>query len=142
MPLDPAAEAASTQLATGFSPDTWLNLNLEPMTKLWQGIGGQSHFFFSEEDARDARGAYAGTQPYKFAETLWRFAQVRPSATHGFRLGIREYVVDIRTPAAVAICFANPHLGSGSLFQYYVPNWEKMLLSTGREYKFGAQSYR
>jgi hypothetical protein len=141
MARDPKTEAMAAQTGSGYSADLWLNVELEAMTKLWQGIGGSSNFFISENDAREARGAYAGTQPHKFAETLWRLAQVQPSATLGYRQGIREYVVDIRTPAAMGVCLANPALGSGSVVQYYIPNWQSQLHPTGREFKFGAQSY-
>jgi hypothetical protein len=138
---DPKSEAAAAQRGTGYHADTWLNIQLESMTKLWQGIGGQSNFFVSEEDAREAKGAYVGSQPHKFAETLWRLAQVEPNKTLGYRQGIREYVVDIRTAAAIGICAANAQLGSGSVLQYYVPDWDARLHPTGREFKFAAQSF-
>jgi len=141
MTKDPSSEAVVAQSGSGYSADTWLNVELESMTKLWQGIGGKSNFFVSEEDAREARGAYEGTQPHKFAETLWRLAQVQPNATLGYRQGIREYVVDIRTPAAMGVCLANPLLGSGTVCQYYIPDWEHRLHATGREFKFAANSY-
>lgn len=151
MGKDAASEAARAQGGgmSGYRADTWLNIQLEPMTKLWQGIGGHSNFFVSEEDAREARGVFVGSTPYQFAETLWRLAQVKPStdrdpvtgALKGFRDGIREYVVDIRTEAAIGICWANPHLGSGSVLQYYVPNWEKNLHPTSRVFKFGAKTF-
>jgi len=60
------------------------------------------------EDARDAHGAYSGTRAYRFAETLWRHAQVQANPTLGYRSGIREFVVDLRTRAAVGICRENP----------------------------------
>jgi hypothetical protein len=141
MTKDPESEAVAAQSGSGYSADTWLNVQLESMTKVWQGIGGKSNFFLSEEDAREARGAYEGTQPHKFAETLWRLAQVQPNATLGYRQGIREYVVDIRTPAAIGVCIANPLLGSGSVQQYYIPDWEQRLHPTGREFKFAANGY-
>ena len=72
--------------------DAWMDVELEAMTKVWQGLGGESNFFFSEEDAREARGAYVGTQPYEFAETLWRLAQVSPSQKYGYRSAIVEFV--------------------------------------------------
>lgn len=139
--MDPAAEAISAQGSGGYYADTWLNVTLEPMTKVWQGIGGHSNFFISEYDAREARGSFNGSKPYKFAETLWRLAQVQPSKTHGFRKGIREYVVDMPTLAACAICISNAGLGSGSVFQYYIPNWEQTLFSTGREFNFSMTSF-
>src|SRR6185369_14835471 len=95
----------------------------------------------SARRTREARGAYQGTQAHKFAETLWRLAQVQPNAKLGFRQGIREYVVDIRTPAALGVCIANPLLGSGSVLQYYIPDWEQRLHPTGREFKFSASGY-
>lgn len=139
--MDPVLQAQAAQRSGGYVADVWFNLQLEAMTKVWQGIGGQSNFFFSEEDAREARGAYENTTPYRFAETLWRLAQVAPNLKLGFRIGIREYVVDIRTPAAVGICRNNQALGSGSVFQYYIPDWEKRLMPTGREHRFGASGY-
>lgn len=133
--------AANAQSSSGYAVDTWIDMTLEPMTKVWQGEHGYSNFFFSEEDAREVRGAYVGSNPYEFAETLWRLAQVSPSAKYGYRTAILEYVVDISTAAAVGICRANTSLGSGSVFQYYIPDWEKSLFRTGRRYAFKHQAY-
>jgi hypothetical protein len=136
-----AKQAAAEQVGSGYAVDVWMEMTLEPMTKIWQGVGGHSNFFLSEEDAREARGSYEGTKPYKFAETLWRMAQVEPSVKHGFREEIAEFVVDLPTLAAVGICTANKALGSGSVFQYFIPGWEPFLFRTGRTHKFGAKSY-
>lgn len=133
--------AANAQSSTGYAVDAWMDVDLEAMTKVWQGEGGSSNFFFSEEDARDARGAYVGSSPYHFAETLWRLAQVSPSAKYGYRTAIVEFVVDIRVTAAVGICRANGGLGSGSVYQYYIPNWEKALFRTGRRHEFRHKNY-
>jgi hypothetical protein len=138
---NPSTEAAATQRLSGYLADTWINVRLEPLTKLWQGVGGASNFFLSEEDAREARGAYVESKPYVFAETLWRLAQASPNRTLGFRGEIREYVVDLVTPAAIGICAANSALGSGSVLQYYVPNWQRTLHLTGRQHKFAAASF-
>ena len=97
----PVEAAQTSQSSAGYGVDTWMAVRLPAMMKLWQGIGGDSNFFVSEEDAREATGAYQGSEPYRFAETLWRFAQVQPNAKHGFRGAIREFVVDIDTDAAV-----------------------------------------
>lgn len=134
-------QAASAQSGSGYAVDVWMDMTLEPMTKLWQGVGGHSNFFFSEEDAREARGAYEGMNAFKFAETLWRLAQVQPNPSLGYRQSIAEYVVDLPTPAAVGVCTANRTLGSGSVFQYYIPDWEPRIFATGRSFKFGAKSY-
>lgn len=139
--VNPAAEAVASQAQGGYYADTWFNVRIEAMTKLWQGIGGASNFFISEKDAREASGAFEGSRPYLFAETLWRLAQVQPSRTHGFRQGIREYVVDIRTEAAVALCLSNMGFGTGSVFQYYIPNWDQKLYATGRTYRFSSTSF-
>lgn len=136
-----SALAAADQAGSGYRVDTWFDVKLEPMTKLWQGIGGHSNFFLSEEDAREARGAYVGTKPYKFAETLWRMAQVEPNATHGYRQAIAELVVDMPVEAAAGVCLANRSLGGGSVFQYYIPNWEGFIFRTGRTMKFDSKSY-
>lgn len=136
--MDPSVEAALSQHEGGYAADTWITIKLEPMTKLWQGIGGSSNFFVSEEDARQAKGSYSGTHPFRLAQTLWRLAQVKPNATLGFRKGIREFVVDFPTPAAIGICRNNPGLGSGSVLQYYIPNWERYLQRTGREFNLDA----
>jgi hypothetical protein len=144
MANDPASLAVSAQINSGYKADLWLNVTLQPMTKLWKGIGGEekSDFFLSEEDAREASGAYAGSRPNKFAETLWRLSQVERNPTRGFRQGIREYVVDFPTPAAMGICLANPQLGSGSVFQYYIPNWtQHSLLPTGRTHTFDTANF-
>jgi hypothetical protein len=133
--------AASAQSSGGYAVDAWMDVDLEPMTKIWQGEDGVSNFFFSEEDAREARGAYVGTTPYNFAETLWRLAQVSPSAKYGYRTAIVEYVVDIRVTAAVGICRSNSGLGSGSVYQYYIPDWEKSLFRTGRRHEFRHKNY-
>lgn len=134
-------QAAAAQAGSGYSVDVWMEMTLQPMTKLWQGVGGYSEFFLSEEDAREARGSYEGTKPYKFAETLWRLAQVEPSPSRGFRDTIAEFVIDIPTPAAVGVCTANRALGSGSVFQYFIPGWQSRMFQTGRTYKFNARSY-
>ena len=133
--------AAADQINGGYAVDAWMDTSLEPMTKVWQGLGGESNFFFSEEDAREARGAYVGTQPYEFAETLWRLAQVSPSQKYGYRSAIVEYVVDIRVEAAIGICRANTSKGSGSVFQYYIPGWRSALFRTGRRYDFRKTAY-
>lgn len=136
-----ANQAAAAQAGSGYSVDVWMEMTLQPMTKLWQGMGGQSNFFLSEEDARESRGSYEGSKPYKFAETLWRLAQVEPSATWGYRDTIAEFVVDMPVVAAIGVCTANRALGSGSVFQYFIPDWESRIYTTGRTYKFGAKSY-
>ncbi len=136
-----SAQAAAAQAGSGYSVDVWMDLKLEPMTKLWQGVGGHSNFFLSETDARDAKGAWEGSMPYKFAESLWRLAQVQPSATLSYRQEIEEFVVDLPIVAAVGICTANRSLGSGSVFQYYIPGWEDAVFRTGRSYKFRAKAY-
>jgi hypothetical protein len=150
MARDLASEAVAAQRTAGYQADVWLNVNVEPILKLWRGIDDndnsdsdsdsdsrrKSNFFFSEEDARMATGAYVGSSPHQFAQTLWRMAQVQPHPTLGFRDGIREYVVDLRTAAAISVCIANPALGGGSVFQYYVPNWQRLLRPTGRTFKF------
>ncbi|MCX4248101.1 hypothetical protein [Paraliomyxa miuraensis] len=136
-----ALQAASAQLGSGYSVDAWIDVTLQPILKLWQGVGGHSNFFFSEEDAREATGAYEGTRPYKFAETLWRLAQVQPNPALGYRQSIGEFVVDLPVPAAVGLCTANRALGSGSVFQYYIPDWEARIYRTGRVHRFSGQSY-
>ncbi len=134
-------QAAAAQRGSGYAVDTWIDLTIEPMTKLWQGVGGYSDFFLSEQDAREARGAYEGSRAFKFAETLWRLAQVQPSATLSYRQDIAEFVVDLPVQAAVGICTANPVLGSGSVFQYFIPNWGARVYATGRVFKFSAKAY-
>lgn len=136
--VDAAAEA---QAKAGYQVDVWIAVDLQPLCALWQGIGGHSDFFFSEEDAREARGAYAGTIPHHFAQTLWRLSQVQPNAKLGFRQGIREFVVDIQTRVAMGICRANGALGSGSVVQYYRPDWSRYLHATGREHRFPAAAF-
>ena len=136
-----ARAAASAQLVSGYYADSWFEVKLPAMTKLWQGIGGHSDFFLSEEDAREARGAYVGSEPFRFARKLWRLAQARPSRSQGFRLGVREFVVDLDAPAAVSVCFANSvidgeNLGPGGVIQYYIPDWARFLHTTGREFDF------
>jgi hypothetical protein len=83
MARDLISEAKQAQATGGYRADVWVTITLEAMTKVWQGVGGESNFFFSEEDAREAKGAYVGTRPYRFAETLWRLAQVQPNAKLG-----------------------------------------------------------
>lgn len=143
--MDAASQAAADQLSGGYGVDIWLNLTLPPMLKLWQGEwrpeNGPGRYFFSEEDAREATGAYAGTQPFKFAQTLWRLAQVRSHVDFGFRREIREFVVDLPTPAAVGICSANVAFGVGSVFQYFIPDGANRLLQTGRTYRFTQERY-
>lgn len=139
--MDVVSQAIEAQSSGGYAVDAWMPMSLEPMTKLWQGVGGQSNFFFSEEDARLATGAYEGTRPLRFAESLWRLAQVQPHARLGFRSEIAEYVVDLPITAAVGVCTANISFGSGSVFQYYVPSWEGRMFATGRTFRFPFQSY-
>ena len=136
MTRDVVSEARLAQVNGGYRSDVWVAVTLEPMTKVWQGIGGESNFFFSEEDAREAKGAYVGTQAYRFAETLWRLAQVQPNAKLGFRSGIQELVVDIDTKVAMGVCLSNPVLGSGSVVQYYIPDWASRMHKTGRKFTF------
>jgi len=136
-----AQQARARQARDGYAVDAWLDMVVQPMTKLWQGVGGDSEFFFSEEDAREAKGAYQNSDPYKFAETLWRLAQVKPSRTLSYRQEIAEFVVNLPTPAAVGVCSANRSLGSGSVFQYFIPGWHRRLFATGRRYKFGVKAY-
>jgi hypothetical protein len=133
--------AQQAQVGGGYSVDSWFEVKLQPMTKLWQGIGGFSEFFLSEEDARQARGAYAGSDPYQVAERLWRMAQVAPNPTHGFRQGLREYVVDLPAKAAMGVCLANPGLGSGGVMQYFIPGWGSYIYATGREFQFSSKGY-
>jgi hypothetical protein len=144
MANDAASQAAAAQVRDKrYRADVWINVTLPPLMKLWKGIGGEhlSDFFLSEEDAREAKGAYVGSQPYRFAETLWRLSQVQPNPEFGFRDGIREYVVDFPTLAAVGICLANRGFGSGSVLQYFVPNWDQTVRPLARTYQFSAKSY-
>lgn len=135
--------AAQAQQSSGknYGVDSWMDVKLEPMMKVWQGIGGSSEFFLSEHDVREATGAYIDTDAHQFAETLWRQAQVGPSPTRGYRDGIREYVVDISCEAAVAECLANTQFGGGTLLQYFIPNWQQNLFATGREFTFANKAY-
>lgn len=133
-------QAVQAQQTAGYSVDGWMEFKLEPMTKLWQGCGGHSNFFFSEEDARLAMGTF-GTTPFRFAETLWRLAQARPSATRGFRQEIEEFVVDVPIVAAVGACVSNRSFGSGTVYQYYIEDWDRVLFRTGRRYTFKKKSY-
>jgi hypothetical protein len=80
-------------------------------------------------------------KPSDVRESLWRMAQVEPHKTLGFRDGIREFVVDLPTPAAVSVCRSNPVYGSGSVLQYFVPNWRMTVRPTGREFKFSEKNY-
>lgn len=48
---------------------------------------------------------------------------------------------DIRVAAAVGICRTNAIKGSGSVFQYYIPDWRSALFRTGRRYDFRHQKY-
>jgi len=73
--------------------------------------------------------------------TLWRLAQVKPSLKHSFRDHIREFVVDMKCPAAVGVCSANAGLGSGSVYQYFIPDSDKYIFATGRRHKFAAKAY-
>jgi len=164
MAQDLAARAAVEQRGTNYRADTWMNATLPPMTKVWRGLNdlkrflegfddrfnvagkrdiesGESDFFFSEEDAREAKGSYMGSQPFRFAETLWRLAQVEKNEKHGFRGSIAEYVVNLPTPVAVGICRVNSKLGSGSLVQYYIPGWRATLQTTGRTHAFPINDY-
>ena len=52
-----------------------------------------------------------------------------------------DYVVDMPIAAAVGVCTANLAFGGGSVFQYYVPDWEGRIYTTGRTFRFGAGSY-
>lgn len=47
----------------------------------------------------------------------------------------------MRCAAAIAECMANPQFGSGTLVQYFIPDWESNLFSTGREFTFEHRSY-
>jgi len=133
-------QAKVRQAKDGYAVDLWMDMTLQPMTKVWQGVGGESGFFFSEEDARVAKGAYQGSNPYKVAEKLWRLAQVKPSDEHGYRQEIAEFVVDLPIAAAVGICSANTSSGRGSIYQYFVPGWQERLFATGRTFKFAAKA--
>lgn len=133
---DLVSVAQQSQLSGGYRVDRWLEIELPPMFKAWRGVNSEKelgataidedastvglNFFFSEQDAREAMGSYQGSDPYRFAQTLWRLAQVKPHPEYGFRSGIREFVVDLPTPAAIGLCRANTELGSGNLFQYYI----------------------
>lgn len=134
-------QAAAEQAGSGYAVDVWMDVTLEPMTKVWQGVGGYSNFFLSENDAREARGAFSDSKPFRFAETLWRLAQVEPSSKYSYRQEIAEYVVDLPAAAAMGICTANRALGSGSVFQYFIPNWQGFMFMTGRTHKFHAKTY-
>ena len=78
------ADAIAAQVTGRYSADSWMYTNVEAMTKVWQGVKGTSAFFFGEEDAREATGAYERTRMYQYAETLWHTAQVRPHETKGY----------------------------------------------------------
>jgi hypothetical protein len=118
----------ATQTSTGYHADLWIVVDLEPMTKLVAGHRWPQQLLFSEEDARAAKGAYVGTKAYKFAETLWRHAQVEPSPTLSYRDGIREYVVESATRAGVCVCRENPQLRAvSSVVQYFLPRLGKPL---------------
>ncbi len=134
--------AGTAQRSGGYEVDAWMDITLQPMMKLWQGLEGRpSPFFLSEEDAREAKGAYVGQSPYQFAQTLWRLAQVapHPDASKDYRQGIREFVVDLPVRVAVGLCLANAQFGTGTVLQYFIPNWDRFLMATGRDYKFPAK---
>lgn len=141
--MDAAAMAAENQTSSGFAVDVWVNIMLPPMLKLWQleWQRDPGHYFLSEEDAREATGAYSGTKPHRFAETLWRMVQIRSSDETGYRQEMFEFVVDRPVSAAMGICSANADLGSGSVLQYFLPDKDGHLLRTGRSYKFQEWRY-
>ena len=145
MAIDLAFEATLAQRRARYRADTWVNVQLRPMMKLWRGVDDSppedKNFFFSEEDAREAKGAYAGSKPLKYAQTFWRLAQVRRHGTLDFRVSVEEFVVDLPTMAAIGICRANREFGSGSVLQYYVPDWQKILHPTGNKFQFPANPY-
>jgi len=145
MANDAALQATAAQLRDSrYQADTWLNVTLPPMMKLWKGIGNirASNFFISEEDARQAKGAYVDSRPFRFAESLWRMGQVQKDPKHDYRGKIAEFVVDFPTEAAVGICLANPVFGvTGGLLQYFIPDWQRTLRLTGRTYRFEEKSY-
>ena len=100
MANDAALQATAAQLRDSrYQADTWLNVTLPPMMKLWKGIGNirASNFFISEEDARQAKGAYVDSRPFRFAESLWRMGQVQKDPKHDYRGKIAEFVVDFPT---------------------------------------------
>lgn len=43
----------------------------------------------------------------------------------------------------MGVCTANVAFGSGSgsVFQYFIPDWEGRMFTTGRPHRFGAQPY-
>lgn len=58
-----AGGLAQQSSGKSYGVDTWMNVMLEPMMKVWQGIGGNSNFFSSEHDVREAIGAYQDSDP-------------------------------------------------------------------------------
>ena len=127
--------AAEDQQRRGYSVDMWLDHTLAPGFVLWQGVGGESKFFFSDRDARVATGA-EGSKPTAFAESFWRLAQVEPSKERGYRREIAQFVVCRPVAVAMGVCMANRRFGHGTVVQYFILDWRGALLPTGVTHRF------
>lgn len=123
---EPAAIADRAKRAQGSGAypgvDNWKSTTLKPGTRVFQGEGGESNFFFPQETL-DNSGLDA--------EKLWESLQVEESTNPrhpGYRMEVNEYEVVQDTPAAESEALSNPMHGSGGGDQLYVTDKQNLRL--------------
>lgn len=125
-----SSEAKQDQRAGSYNPDTWKDIVIPAGTLLYAGYHGAPEYgrYFTD---RETVLAHADGH---FAFMLWGILQVRPSATHGDRQNLREFMVVNACPAAAgsAVTNASAYWGGGGGFQFFVPDRYHMNLMVRR----------
>src|SRR5262249_31938647 len=98
-----SAEAMADQAAIGYNLDAWKDVVIPPGTLLYAGYHGSPAYgkYFTDRETvlAEADG--------KFGFMLWGALQVKPHATHGDRVEIREFIVSGHVEAAAGAATHN-----------------------------------
>ena len=118
--VDAAAMARSWQGNIDYPGiDNWENVIIRKGTKVWGGMPGPSNFYTTEEVMQsvgnDATKLYQGLQVGKGSHLL-------------FRQGMTQYEVTQDIVVGSSKALANLQYGPGGLDQYFIPNYEKVLM--------------
>ncbi len=118
--IDPASMARKWQGTDAYpGVDNWKNIILKKGTKIWGGTPGQSNFYTSDKMIR-----LAGTDATKIFKGL----QVGKGNFPLYRPGMTLYEVTEDITVGYSKALANPLYGPGGFEQYFIPNYENVLV--------------
>ena len=115
-----ASQAASDQLSSGLSADSWINDSLSARSQVVGALPGQGSYFTDISTFNASGGTALG---------YYNALQIPPdySRDNPLRNGVGVYQVNSATDVASSTASANSVYGSGGGQQYYIPSWQDSL---------------